>query len=148
MDLVLPDDFKEFLRLLTLHQVEYMMIGGYAVSFHGYPRATMDLDIWVGMTPENADRLQQVLIDFGFAVPALNKNLFLVQDKIIRMGTPPLRIEILTTISGVFFEDCFPNRIQGVVDGVPTNLISLQDLKTNKRASGRHKDLSDLEYLP
>lgn len=124
------------------------MIGGYAVSFHGYPRATIDLDIWVGMTPENADRLQQVLIDFGFAVPGLNRNLFLVNDKIIRMGTPPLQVKILTTIAGVSFEDCFPNRIQDLVDGIPTNLISLEDLKTNKKASGRHKDLSDLEYLP
>ena len=148
MDLVLADDFKEFLRLLTVHQVEYLTIGGYAVSFHGYPRATMDLDIWVKMTPGNADRLQQVLGDFGFSVPALDRNLFLVEDKIIRMGTPPLRIEILTTIAGVSFEDCFTNRITAMVDGVSVNMISLADLKTNKKASGRHKDLSDLEYLP
>jgi len=107
----------------------------------------MDLDIWVKMTPGNADRLQQVLVDFGFSVPALNRNLFLVEDKIIRMGTPPLRIKILATIAGVAFEGCFTNRITAMVDGVSVNMISLADLKTNKKASGRHKDLSDLEYL-
>lgn len=124
------------------------MIGGYAVAFHGYPRATLDLAIWVGMTPENADRIQRVLVDFGFSVQALNRDLFLLKDKIIRLGNPPIRIEILTTIAGVFFGACFPKRVKGMVDGVPVTLISLEDLKTNKKACGRHKDLSDLENLP
>jgi len=148
MAIELASDFKEFLKLLNLHHVEYLLIGGYAVSYHGYPRATNDLDVWIAVHPDNADRLVQVVQSFGFATPELSADLFLQDNKIVRMGRPPIRIELLTSISGVEFADCYARRLITEVDGVPVNLIDLEDLKQNKRASGRYKDLNDLENLP
>ncbi len=144
----LPPDFKEFLQLLNEHDVAYLLIGGYAVGYHGYPRATVDMDIWVAIHPQNAEKIVAVLTEFGFDLPELTPALFLERDKIIRMGVPPMRLEILTTISGVEFEACYQNRIEDVLDGVKINLIGLDDLKRNKLSSGRHKDLNDLENLP
>jgi hypothetical protein len=147
MDIELPPDFKEFLRLLTSHQVEYLLIGGYAVSYYGYPRATGDMDIWVAVAPQNAQRLVQALNDFGFGSADVSDETFLAENKIIRMGNPPFRIEILTSISGVEFAECYIHRVAGVIDGVGVNLINLDHLKQNKRASGRYKDLNDLDHL-
>ena len=144
----LPPDFKEFLQLLNVHQVEYLLIGGYAVGYHGYPRATADMDIWVAIHPENAEKVVEVLKDFGFNVPELKPELFLKEDQIIRMGLPPIRIEIATSISGVDFDECYEERTVDELDGVPVPLISLKHLKINKQASGRYKDLNDLEHLP
>jgi len=144
----LPPDFKEFLLLLNSHQVEYLLIGGYAVGYYGYPRATGDMDVWIAIDPENAEKLVTVLKEFGFDVPNLSPELFLEKGKITRMGVPPMRLEILTTISGVSFEDCYANRTIDVVDGVEINFISISHLRANKKASGRHKDLNDLENLP
>ncbi len=144
----LPQDFKEFLRLLNAHQVEYLLIGGYAVAYFGYPRATADMDIWIAMHPANAQKTVTVLKEFGFDLPDLSVELFLKEWQIIRLGMPPVRIEISTTISGVNFRECFAERVSGELDGEKVNLISLNHLKTNKRASGRHQDLADLENLP
>jgi hypothetical protein len=144
----LPPDFKEFLRLLNAHQVEYLLIGGYAVAYHGYPRATADMDIWVAVHPRNAERIVAALKDFGFDLPELSPDLFLKESQIIRMGVPPVRIEIATGISGVSFGECYAARVVDVLDEVEVNLINLAHLKTNKRASGRHRDLDDLENLP
>lgn len=143
----LPRDFKEFLKLLNSQRVEYLLIGGFAVGYHGYPRPTGDLDIWIGVNPKNAEKIVAVLKEFGFDVPELSIALFLKKKKIIRMGVPPLRIEITTTISGVKFEECYANRIVDTIDGVEVNLINLNHLQINKKASGRLKDLNDLEYL-
>lgn len=144
----LPPDFKEFLRLLNAHQIKYLLIGGYAVGYYGYPRATADMDIWIGMNPKNAGEVITALKEFGFNVPDLSVEVFLKPNQIIRMGMPPVRIEILTTISGVSFEECYPERVVDELDGVQVNLISLRHLKINKKAFGRHKDLDDLENLP
>jgi hypothetical protein len=144
----LPPDFKEFLRLLNAHHVEYLLIGGYAVAYHGYPRATADLDVWIAIHPHNADRVVAALKEFGFAVADLSAELFLKEGQIIRMGVPPVRIEIATSISGVRFDDCFAARVVDDLDGVSVGLIGLAHLKLNKRAAGRHKDLNDLENLP
>jgi predicted nucleotidyltransferase len=144
----LPHDFKGFLKLLNAHKVEYLLIGGYAVGYHGYPRATADMDIWIAMNPANAERIVAVLKEFGFDLPELSPELFLKEWQIIRLGVPPVRIEIATTISGVNFSDCFTERVAGVIDGVDVNLISLNHLKINKKAAGRHQDLADLENLP
>jgi hypothetical protein len=132
---------------LTLHEVKYLLIGGYAVSYHGYLRATADMDLWIAIEPQNAEKLVTVLREFGFGVPELTPDLFLNKDKVIRMGLPPLRIEILTTISGVDFDECYSERIVGIIDGVEVNIISLKHLKINKKASGRYKDFDDLEHL-
>ena len=148
MAIQLPSDFKEFLKLLNVHQVEYLLVGGYAVGFHGYPRATADMDIWIAVSPANADRIVTVLREFGFNPPDLSPDLFLKKWQIIRMGVPPVRIEIATTISGVDFSDCFAQRIVAEIDGVKTNLINLPHLKVNKKAAARHQDIADLEHLP
>ena len=144
----LPPDFKEFLRLLNAHQVEYLLIGGYAVGYHGYPRATADMDIWIALQPANAERIVAVLKEFGFDLPELSPQLFLKEWQIIRLGVPPVRIELATTVSGVNFNECYAERIADMLDGVKVNLISLRHLKINKKASGRHQDLADLENLP
>ena len=107
---------QRFLRLLNSYQVEYLLIGGYAVAYHGYPRATNDMDVWVAIHPDNAERLVSVLQAFGFSVPELSKELFLEEEKIIRMGVPPMRIEILTSISGVTFKECYADRIVDEMD--------------------------------
>ncbi len=149
MDMIrLPQDFREFLQLLNSHKVEYLLIGGYAVGCHGHPRATGDIDFWVAMHPENARRLVNLLRVFGFASTPIDPALFLQEKKVIRMGNSPLRIELLTTISGVKFEECYSRRIVTTLDGVEVNVIGLDDLKANKKASGRPKDLSDLDQLP
>ena len=144
----LPPDFKEFLRLLNAHSVEYLLIGGYAVNYHGYPRATADMDIWVAAQPANAERVVAALKEFGFDLPDLSAELFLRPWQIVRLGTPPVRIEIATTISGVDFSKCYSQRVEDTLDEVPVNLISLDHLKINKKASGRHQDQADLEHLP
>ncbi len=143
----LPRDFKEFLKLLIENKVKYLVIGGYAVGFHGYPRTTGDLDIWVKRDRENAQRLLNAITDFGFKSPLLNLDLLQSEGKIIRMGIPPVRIEVLNEISGVEFEDCLSRRIKVDLDGLLVNFIGMEDLKKNKKAAGRLKDLADVENL-
>ncbi len=144
----LPPDFKEFLKLLNAHQVEYLLIGGYAVAYHGYPRATADMDIWIATHAQNTKKIVAALKEFGFDLPELSTELFQKEGQIIRMGVPPVRIEIATTISGVGFEECFAARVVDELDGVEVNIIDLTHLKINKKAAGRHKDLDDVENLP
>jgi hypothetical protein len=141
----LPPDFKEFLKLLNSNKVEYLVVGGYAVNYYGFPRATADLDIWIAIHPDNARRVADVLQRFGFA--QAHTAIFLQPRKVIRMGVPPVRLEILTSISGVDFRDCYGRHVEADWDGVPVPLIDLEDLKRNKQASGRLKDRLDLEQL-
>jgi predicted nucleotidyltransferase len=145
--LELHPDFKDFLKLLTSHGVEYLIVGGYAVGYHGYPRATGDMDVWIKVSESNAQKMALALRDFGMSEEEVSEQLFLERDKIIRMGMPPVRIEIITGASGVDFSDCYSRRESIDVDGIPVNFISLGDLKTNKRAAGRHKDLEDIDHL-
>jgi len=144
----LPQDFKEFLKSLNSHDVKYLLVGGYAVGYYGYPRATVDLDVWIQVSEDNANKIVTALKSFGFDLPHLSRDLFLIPDRIIRMGVPPIRIEILTGISGMKFAQCYEFRVRGKIDGIDINIIRLEDLKTNKHASGRAKDLNDLENLP
>jgi hypothetical protein len=106
------------------------------------------MDIWIAIQPLNAVKIVAALKEFGFDVPELLPELFLKENQIIRLGVPPIRIEIATTLSGVSFENCYAERLVDVLDGVQVNLISLENLKINKKAAGRYKDLNDLEYLP
>ena len=147
MDLALPSHFKEFLRLLRAEGVEYLLVGGWAVIYHGYPRATDDFDIWIAVNDENAHRLVRTLRKFGFDV-SLPNAIFLEDDKILRFGTKPNVIEIMTSVSGVRFEDCYRERLETILDNEPVSLISLKNLRANKLAAGRLKDLADLEALP
>ena len=144
----LPPDFIEFLKSLNSHGVEYLLIGGYAVGLHGFPRATADLDVWVSINAANAGRIVEALKEFGFGTSDLQPSLFLVEDKVVRMGVPPLRIDILTSIEGVQFDDCFNKRQVISIGDLDLPVISLADLKANKKASGRHQDLTDLDHLP
>jgi hypothetical protein len=145
---LLTDDFKEFLRLLNAHHVDYLVVGGYAVGVHGYPRATVDLDVWVRSAPDNAPRVVAALRAFGFDATAPDPTVFLSDRTIVRFGTPPFRIELMTSIDGVRFEACAGRAFRVDIDGTPVPFISLADLRANKLASGRHKDLNDLENLP
>lgn len=144
----LPTDFKEFLQLLNAARVDYLVVGGYAVGIYGYPRSTGDLDIWVAIDEENASRLGQVLEQFGFAADSIRSHLLLKEGRILRMGVPPLRIEVITRASGVSFHDCYEARMVTFIDGVEVSVIGLDHLKANKRAAGRPKDLADLDNLP
>lgn len=148
MDFELPRDFKEFLKLLNDNNAEYLLIGGYAVGYHGYPRATNNIGIWVAAKTDNAERIVAALREFGVDSSELSSAMFLQENRIIQLGNPPMRIEILTGISGVTFDECYSQRVSDVIDGLPVNIINLQHLKINKKASGRHKDLDDLENLP
>jgi predicted nucleotidyltransferase len=148
MDLELPPDFKEFLKLLNTHGVKYLLIGGYAVSYHGYPRSTKDIDIWIAIHPDNAERIVAAIREFGFNTPDLSVDFFLKDKSIVRMGVAPMLIEVVTTISGVHFEECYAERVTVLTDDVEISLIGLKHLKINKKASGRYKDLDDLENLP
>jgi hypothetical protein len=123
-------------------------IGGYAVAYHGYPRATADMDIWIALHPHNAERVVSALKKFGFDIPQLSLDLFMKEGQVVRMGMPPVRIEFATSISGVNFDECRPVRVVDVLDDVEVNVINLDNLKRNKKAAGRHKDLDDLENLP
>ena len=145
---LLNSDFKEFLKLLNARGVDYLLVGGYAVGLHGYPRATINLDVWVNATAENAERVLVAVRDFGFATPSLVPRVFIDPFSIVRFGVPPFRIEIMTTIDGVEFAPCRGRAMVCDLDGVPVPVIALDDLKANKRAAGRHKDLNDLENLP
>ena|SRR5437764_7576917 len=147
MDLALPTDFKEFLRLLRAEGVEYLLVGGWAVIYHGYPRPTNDFDIWIAIDPDNAVRIVRAVRRFGLDAP-LPSELFLQEDKIVRIGSEPNLIEIMTSASGVRFEECYRERLETRLDSEPVTLISLRNLRINKRAAGRLKDLADLEELP
>ena len=141
-------DFKDFLKLLNSCGVDYLLVGGYAVGLHGYPRATGDMDIWIALDASNSQKIAEVLIEFGIPDELITDTMFMEKDRVIRMGIPPVRIEIITGASGVDFPDCYSRREVVEIEGVPVNFISLEDLRVNKKAAGRHKDLDDLEHLP
>lgn len=143
----LQPDFREFLKLLNDHEVKYLLIGGYAVGYHGYVRATADLDVWISQDEANASRLIKALKAFGFDDPDLSVDTFLEKRQVVRMGVPPIRIEIQTSISGVSFDNCYEEKVMAEWEDISVPVISLEKLKENKRASGRMKDLTDLEYL-
>jgi hypothetical protein len=117
------------------------------VGYHGYPRTTADMDIWVRNSPENAGKLLKVFHLFGMNDPSLTASVFQESGNIIRMGFPPMRIEVMNRIDGVEFEICYLKKTIAEIDGLRINLISKEDLRTNKSASGRYKDLDDLEHL-
>ncbi|MEW6184620.1 MAG: hypothetical protein AB1585_02635 [Thermodesulfobacteriota bacterium] len=144
----LHPDFKDFLRLLTFFEVKYLLVGGYAVGYHGYPRSTGDMDIWIERSETNAKKITSAFQAFGVPRDIVYEDLFLEMKKVIRMGVPPVRLEVITDASGVDFKECFSNREVAEIEGIQVNLISLPDLKKNKQAAGRHKDLEDILHLP
>ena len=140
----LPPDFKDFFRFLNAEKVEYLLVGGWAVGVYGASRYTQDIDVWVAINEENARRVVRALRSFGFTQGEADESLVLNPGNIIRMGFPPLRIEIINRIDGVEFQDCASRRELVTISGIEIPVISLEDLLINKRASGRPKDLIDL----
>lgn len=141
------DDWSEFLRSLGRNRVEYLLVGGLAVAFHGFPRHTGDLDVWVRCTPGNAARALEALREFGFDPTDATLAALTTPGRILRMGYPPLRIELLTSPSGVEFETCSARADTIDLDGQAVPVIALPDLIANKRAAARPKDLIDVQEL-
>lgn len=144
---MLSPDFKEFIELLNAHNVQYLIVGGYALAFHGHPRYTKDIDVWIATNTENAERMLKVLTDFGFSSLDLSQQDFLEQENIIQLGSPPNRIDILTSVDGIQFADSISESSIIEVDGVAIHLIGIHKLIENKTASGRLQDLADVEKL-
>ena len=144
---MLNQNFREFIQSLNDNNVRYLVIGGYAVALHGYPRYTKDIDVWIEMSPTNAASMIRALEQFGFGSLGLQATDFLVPDQIIQLGYPPSRIDLITTPPGVDFESCYTSRVKVVIDEVTVNFIDLDNLKKSKKASGRLQDLADLENL-
>ncbi len=144
---MLNKDFKEFIALLNKHDVQYLVVGGFAVAIHGYPRYTKDLDIWVALSMENAVKILSALDDFGFGEFNLTAEDFTEPDQIIQLGFPPNQIDLLTTLSGVDFSSCYGTRLVVDFDGVDIVIIDRENLKKNKLATGRPQDLADVENI-
>lgn len=140
-------DFEDFLRLLETHRVDYMIIGGYAVAFHGFPRFTKDLDIFFDPAPENTVRLRKTLVEFGFREESVSLESLQTLGNMIVIGTAPVRIDLINRIDGVIFADAKPHVIRGRYGAVDVTFIGRQDLLRNKRATPRAKDKADLEEL-
>ena len=135
------------MALLNASRVEYLTVGGYALAACGQAQYTGDLDFWVGTDVANAQRVLQALNAFGFGALGIGLEDLTTPNQVIQMGFPPRRIDLLTSIDGVDFPPSFARRIEVEVDGQSLNFISLDDFKTNKRTTGRHKDLADLDAL-
>ena len=143
----LSQDFKEFIESLNVSRVRYLVVGGYAVALHGHPRYTKDLDVWIDCTPANAKRMVRAFAKFGFESLGVKAADFEKPDRMVQMGVPPNRIDVLTSLAGVDFAACFKKRVIVEIDGVPVNFIDMEHLKINKRAAGRLQDLADVENL-
>jgi hypothetical protein len=146
-NMTLNQDFKEFIQSLNDNNVRYLVVGGYAVALHGHPRYTKDIDVWLWLNEQNAARMMKALEQFGFGSIGLTAEDFLEPDQIIQLGYPPNRIDMLTTLPGVDFDECYAARVEAELDGIKVNFIDLDNLKKNKKASGRTQDLADLENL-
>lgn len=144
---MLNQDFKEFIQSLNDNRVRYLVVGGYAVAFHGHPRYTKDIDIWIELGAENAANLIKALEQFGFGSLGLQESDFLAPNQVIQLGQPPNRIDLLCSVSGLEFAACYDSRVTVEIDGVPVSFIDLENLRKNKAASGRLQDLADLENL-
>jgi hypothetical protein len=143
----LPPDWNELISLLCSHRVRFLIVGAHALAANGRPRATQDLDIFVEPTPENAEYLGAALAEFGFSALAREAHRFAEPDRMATLGRPPLRIDIMTSITGVSFEQAWAGRLQATLGGHEIGFLGRDELIANKRASGRPKDLADLALL-
>lgn len=147
MGLGLPKDFRELLELLNANGVRYLLVGGHAVGCYGYSRSTNDIDLFVAPDFENADNLVRALTEFGFNADNLTPEVFTAKDSLVILGVEPLAVDFLNYLTGVEFESAFASRTLIDDDGLEISVIGLDDLIKNKLATGRHKDLADVEYL-
>ncbi len=140
-------DFRDLLGLFNVHKVEYMIVGAYALAFHGVPRFTGDLDIFIRPDSENARRILQALDEFGFKSVGLTLEDFQSADKVVQLGVPPVRVDIITSLTGVSWEEAFSGRAEGKYGDMPVYYIGREQFIANKRALGRKRDFADLEAL-
>lgn len=141
----LPEDFKDFIKCLNENKVRYLLVGGWAVGLYGNPRATKDIDFLIAINNENIIKLQKALYAFG--APTVNNNVFQEKGNIFRMGKSPVQIDIINQADGIEFEDCFIRRNIVNIEDIEISIISKKDLIQNKKASGRYRDLADVESL-
>jgi predicted nucleotidyltransferase len=145
--MILAKDFEEFIRLLNKHEVEYMVVGGYALAFHGKPRHTGDMDIWIDNSEKNAEKMLKVVGDFGLKSLGLTKGDFTREGFITQIGYPPLRIDILNSIDGVRFSQAYENRQTVDLEGLKAPFIGKAEFIMNKKAAGRAQDLADIKSI-
>jgi len=144
---MLNEDYKDILHALSDEKVKFILVGAYALAAHGYPRATMDIDIWVMPSPQNAESVLRALRRFGAPLNNLTKEDLQIDGTIFQIGVAPRRIDIITAASGLRFEETFQNSISVNIEGIEVHIPSIDDLIRNKRVSGRTKDLADAEAL-
>jgi hypothetical protein len=144
---MLNEDYRDILHALSEEKVRFILVGAYALAAHGYPRATMDIDIWVMPSPENADAVLRALSRFGAPLHNLTREDLLEDGTIFQIGVAPRRIDIITTASGLQFDPAYRNSISVIIEGIEVRIPSIDDLIRNKRATGRTRDLADAEVL-
>ena len=144
---MLTPDFRDMLSCLSDEGVEFIVVGAYALAAHGFPRATGDIDIWVRNSSENAPRVLRALARFGAPTFDLSEEDFKATDRVVQLGVEPCRIDLLTGISGVEFDEAWENKLAVTLDGIHINILSRADLLKNKLAAGRDKDLGDVAWL-
>jgi hypothetical protein len=140
-------DFKELLELFNKHRVEYMIVGGYALAFHGAPRYTGDMDIYIKPDSQNGERITAALKDFGFGEVGLSVEDFIYPEKVIQLGVPPVRIDIITSITGVTWDEASPGKLRASYGDTEVNIIGREQFIANKKATGRKRDIADLDSL-
>ena len=145
--MVLNKDFREFIASLNENSVRYLIVGGYAVGFHGYPRYTKDLDVWIDVSYENAENIVKALNQFGFGAGGFKADDFLTSDEFTQLGYPPNRIDLITSCEGVDFSTCYINKMQIEIDGLKINFIDYENLLVNNQTVGRSQDLADVSNL-
>lgn len=143
------EDYRDILNALVKQRARFLVVGAHAMAAHGYPRATVDIDLWIDPTPDNAERVWQALAEFGAPLDSLEitRDDFVREDMVVQFGLPPNRVDILTGVSGLRFQSAWANRIEAIVDGVRVPVISMADLVENKRSTGRAKDQADVKGL-
>jgi len=144
---MLNDDYKDILLVLSNRKAKFLLVGAYAMAVHGYPRSTMDIDLWIMPDPENAILVIQALDDFGTPSDNLTQSDLQKKDLVFQIGVAPRRIDIITSIDGLNFEEAYANSQTVDIEGMPIHVLSISDLIKNKRATGRTKDLADAEFL-
>ena len=144
---MLNEDYRDMLQALADEKVKFLLVGAYALAAHGYPRATMDIDIWVMPSPDNADAVLHALKRFGTPLENLTRQDLQTNGTVFQIGVAPRRIDIITTASGLHFKETFKRSISVDIEGIEVHIPCLDDLILNKRASGRTRDLADAEAL-
>jgi len=143
----LNNDYKDILLKLSDRKVKFLLVGAYAMAVHGYPRSTMDIDLWVKPDPENANLVLNALDDFGAPLGDLKAEDLQKEEMVFQIGVAPCRIDILTSVDGLKFEEAFSNSKKIDIEGIPVQVLSISDLIKNKRSTGRTKDLADAQDL-